>query len=68
MTKHSLVSNLSIISQQFQDSESELNKLTQVWNFLCVNYNGHPLTNIDELLSNKKDMQELFVNMGLRIK
>jgi hypothetical protein len=65
MTKYSLESKLATISFKFQELEAELNQLNQVWDYLCINYNGHPLKNIDELLSNEKDMKKLFEDMGI---
>ena len=65
MTKYSLNSKLARISKKYQDLEVELNEFNQVWNYLCMNYNGHPLTSIDELLGNEKHMKELFEEMGI---
>lgn len=65
MTKYSLTSKLATISKKYHDIEAELNEYKEVWNFLCVNYNGNPLGNLDELLSNRKDMIKLFENMGI---
>lgn len=65
MTKYRLTSKLATIAKKYQDIEAELCAYKDVWNFLCTNYNGNPLANIDELLNNDKDMKKLFDDMGI---
>lgn len=54
-----LESKLATISHKFQELEQELLALEidgcgKVWDLLCKQYIGHPLTNIDEFIDDSK--------------
>ena len=66
MKKEKLISKLNSISKKFQNLENELNEI-QAWNFLCLNFNGHPLKNIDEMLASKDALKELFQFVGIEL-
>lgn len=45
---YSLEGKLSRIAFQFEELEGQLSDMQEVWDFICANYNGHPLQNVDE--------------------
>jgi hypothetical protein len=65
MTFYSLESILSIFADKYNRIITELInfKNGKVWDYLCKNFNGNPLENIDELLNNEKMMKELFESL-----
>lgn len=52
-----LESKLANISHKFQLLEEELNSIGgmgQMWDIISMNYNGHPLQNLDEFINDVK--------------
>lgn len=49
---HQLKSKLEDIARRFEDLEHELLGMDNgsTWNFICSNYNGHPLENMSEFV------------------
>lgn len=50
-----LESKLAGIANKFESLELELLKVSKdVWDIIATEYNGHPLTNIDEFIADVK--------------
>lgn len=60
-----LTRTLEAIASQVDELNAELQEHSAVWNFLCKNYHGTPLLNLNELLENEEDMAQICSTIDL---